>query len=342
MIKLLRKLKHNKISIFLFLVIGLIFVQALLMAPQEISPSEIKRAKQIAEKEKADREAEEKKRPAELPKRKAVEQKMVGVHLVENSNHSKGWELFADEATGSSDDLWVLKKVKVEFFNENQSSFVVSGDVGEINGQTKNMIIRGQVITQSSNGYQFQTNDMNYVAESKMLMSSNLVTMLGPDDKNGAGFKLNGQGFKIDLVKNKMYIESNVEATKMMERKRFNVTSNSAEFSNKNQEALFAGNVNMSFDKTKITAPEAYFRYSEKQKALESILLKDQVVLKDEGKSAVCQQLLMNLIEDTMTLSGQPKVQMGEDEIQGEEIVFLEGGKKVKMNKVKIDSKKAQ
>lgn len=315
------------------------------MAPQDISPSEIKRAKQIAEKEKAEKEAkdaEEKRLHPEMPKRKAVEQKMVGVHLVENSNNSKGWELFADEATGSSDEMWVLKKVKVEFFNENQSSFVVSGDVGEINGQTKNMVIRGQVITQSTNGYQFQTNDMNYLADSKTLTSSNLVTMLGPDDKNGAGFKLNGQGFRIDLVKNKMYIESNVEATKMMERKRFNVVSNSAEFSNKNQEALFSGNVNMSFDKTKITAPQAFFKYSERQKALESILLKDQVVLKDEGKSAVCQQLLMNLIEDTMTLSGQPKVQMGEDEIQGEEIVFLEGGKKVKMNKVKIDSKKTK
>lgn len=339
---LLRKLKLNKISIFLFVVIGLIFIQALLMAPQEISPSEIRRAKQIAEKEKAEKEAEAKKNPVEMPKRKAVEQKMVGVHLVENSNNSKGWELHADEATGSSDELWVLKKVKVEFFNENESSFVVSGDVGEINGQTKNMVIRGQVVTQSSNGYQFETNDLKYVADDKELVSDSPVSMLGPDDKNGAGFKLTGNGFKIDLVSNKMYIESNIEASKMMDNKNFHVTSNSAEFSNKSQEALFSGSVKMSFDKTKVTAPQAFFKYSEKQKALQSILLKDQVVLKDEGKSAVCQQLLMNLIEDTMTLSGHPKVQMGEDEIQGEEIVFLEGGKKVKINKVKIDSKKLQ
>lgn len=314
------------------------------MAPQEISPSQLDAAKRIAEKEKADMkaEAEKNKKPQEPARRKAVEQKMVGVHLVENSNNAKGWELRADEATGSSEELWVLKKVKVEFFNENQSSYVVSGDVGEINGQTKNMLIRGQVITQSANGYQFQTNDMNYLADSKMLVSDNLVSMLGPEDKSGAGFKLNGQGFRIDLKTNKMYIESNIEASKEMDNKNFHVTSNAAEFSNKNQEALFSGNVHMTFDKTKVTAPQAFFRYSEKQKALQSILLKDKVVLKDEGKSAVCQQLLMNLIDDTMTLSGQPKVQMGEDEIQGEEIVFLEGGKKVKMNKVKIDSKKVQ
>lgn len=338
---LLRKLKLNKISIFLSVVIGLIFIQALLMAPQDISPSETSAAKQkaAAEEKRKDEEAD---KLAKTGKRKAVEQKMVGVHLVENSNNAKGWELYADEASGSSEELWVLKKVKVEFYNENESSFVVSGDIGEINGQTKNMLIRGQVVTQSSNGYQFETNDMNYIAETKMLVSTNLVRMLGPDDKNGAGFKLNGQGFRIDLAKNKMYIESNIEASKAVDGKNFNVTSNTAEFSNKNQEALFAGNVFMKFDKTTITAPQAFFRYSDKQKALESILLKDKVVLKDEGKSAVCQSLLMNLVADTMTLSGQPKVQMGEDEIQGEEIVFLEGGKKVKINKVKIDSKKVQ
>lgn len=330
-----RKLKLNKISIFLVVVIGLIFVQALLMAPQEISSSESKGSP--VTKEQIEKLAEQ-----QNGQRKAVEQKMVGVHLVENSNNSKGWELYADEATGSSEELWVLKKVKVEFFNENKSSFVVSGDIGEINGKTKNMVIRGQVVTQSSNGYQFETNDLNYVAQDKKLVSDSLVKMLGPDDKNGSGFKLTGQGFKIDLMTNKMFIESNIEASKAMENKNFRVTSNSAEFSNKSQEALFSGLVNMSFNTTRITAPQAFFRYSEKQKTLQSILLKDQVVLKDEGKSAVCQQLLMNLIEDTMTLSGQPKVQMGEDEIQGEEIVFLEGGKKVKMNKVKINSKKTQ
>jgi len=340
---LLRKLKLNKISIFLSVVIGLIFVQALLMAPQDISPSETTaNSKAISNATSATTTKADIEKLADKGKRKAVEQKMIGVHLVENSNNAKGWELYADEATGSSEELWVLKKVKVEFFNENESSFVVSGDIGEINGQTKNMVIRGQVITQSSNGYQFETQDLHYVAEQKILTSDSTVRMLGPDDKNGVGFKLNGQGFKIDLVKNKMYIESNIEASKAMDNKIFHVNSNTAEFSNKNQEALFSGNVNMKFDKTTITAPQAFFRYSEKQKTLESILLKDHVILKDEGKSAVCQQLLMNLLEDTMTLSGHPKVQMGEDEIQGEEIVFLEGGKKVKMNKVKIDSKKVQ
>jgi LPS export ABC transporter protein LptC len=199
------------------------------MAPQDISPSE----SNSTSKAQIERMAEQQN------KRKAVEQRGIGIHIVENANNQKGWELYADEAAGSSEDHWVLKKVKVEFFNENESSFVVSGDIGEIDGQTKNMVIRGQVITQSSNGYQFETNDLNYVASEKKLMSDSIVRMVGPDDDNGQGFKLNGQGFMIDIVKNKMYIESNIEASKSVENKVFNVTSLAAEFSNKNQEALF-------------------------------------------------------------------------------------------------------
>lgn len=329
---LLRKFKLNKISLILSIIIGLIFIQALLIAPQEISPSETNSKSSLTK-------AQLEKLARQNDQRKAVEQKMVGVHLVENSDNAKGWELYADEASGSGDEQWILKKVKVEFFNDNESSYVVSGDVGEIDGQTKNMVIRGHVITQSSNGYQFETNDLFYVATEKKLKSENAVRMLGPDDKNGEGFRLDGQGFMIDIIKNKMFIESDIQASKEMNGKKFNVKSKSAEFSNKNQEALFSGDVVMKFDQSVITAPMAFFKYSEKAQALESILLKDRVTLVDTGKSAVCRELLMNLLEDKMTLSGQPKVQMGTDEIQGDEIIFLEGGKKVKMNKVKIDSK---
>lgn len=299
------------------------------MAPQEINSSE----GATTSKSQIERLARQN------TEKKSIEQNMTGVHLVENSGNDRGWELRADEATGSSDELWVLKKVKVEFFSENISSFVVSGDIGEIDGRTKNMLIRGKVVTQSANGYQFITNDLKYYAEGKILRSDDSVEMIGPEDKKGAGFHLNGQGFKIDILKNKMFIESDIEASKDIDSKMFNVVSNEAEFSNKNQEALFSGNVIMTFDKTRITAPQAFFKYSEKLKLLESITLRDKVNMQDEGKTAVCKVLKLNLVDDSMTLSGQPKVQMGEDEIQGDEIIFLEGGKKVKINNVRIQGK---
>lgn len=326
---LLRKLKVNKLTILFIFILSLIFLQVLLIAPEEIGSTDTQLTKNKIEK-----------MAQQQGSQKAIEQKMKGVHLVENANNQKGWELQADEATGSSDEQWILKKVRVEFFSEDLSSFVVVGQVGEVNGQTKNMIIRGEVTTTSSNGYQFVTNDLYYDAAEKKLKSLDQVKMLGPDEVNGTGFELTGTGFTADIVKDTMRIENNVVAEKVIDNKNVRIKSDSAEFSNKNQEAGFFGQVYMNYDKSVLTAPEAYFKYSSTLKAVEFVTLKDKVTLKEDNKSATCRLLQMNIPKNTMTLSGQPKVQMGEDEIQGEEIIFLDGGKKVRMNKVTIKGQK--
>jgi LPS export ABC transporter protein LptC len=277
---------------------------------------------------------------AESKNKDSIEQKMLGVHYVENSTNQKGWELFATEASGTTDSQWILKKVKVQFFSNDNSSFIVTGDVGEVDGTSKDMLVRGHVTTTSSNGYSFKTDTLRYVAQFKQMTSSDQVEMLGPADTKGAGFKLNGVGLLVDIVRNKMTILDQVHAEKKIDLKNFNLTSLTAEFSNKSQEALFSGKVKMNLGPTKIEAPHAYFTYSNKTKSLEKIVLKKDVKLVELDKKAQCEELEINVIEDKMTLRGQPKVQQGEDEIVGEEIVFLDGGKKVKINKVDIKGQK--
>lgn len=318
--------KANRSSLFLLLVFVLIFLQFLVFNPTDLNsdPTELKTAEQIQ-------------KLASLQKnKKTVEQKMSGIHLVENFNRMKGWELFAEEATGSADAQWVLKKVKIEFFAEDQSSYTVVGDVGEIDGSTKNILIRGEVITTSTNGYQFKTNDLRFEANSKTLKSDDSVEMTGPADQSGSGFLLTGIGFTIDLIKNKMIIRSSVQANKVIENKTFDISSNQAWFSNKNQEGQFLGDVHLKYDKTLIQAPEALFKYSSEQKKLKTILLKDKVTLRELDRRGFCNELEMDLELDQITLRGSPKVQMQDDEISGEEIVFTEGGQKVRINNVKV------
>ncbi len=326
----LRKLKLNNYKIIFFSLIGLIFIQALFFFPKTLELSE----------KNPGLSKEQLVSLATKGKKKSVEQLMRGIHLFENSHQSKGWELKAEEANGSTDDQWILKKVRIEFFNDNKSSYIVTGDVGEVDGKTKNMIFRGRVVTQSSNGYQFVTNDLFYLAAQKQLKSDDVVNMLGPDDRNGQGFRLTGDGFYIDIQSNLMNIVSHVEAQKNVDSKLFQIKSRSAQFSNKNQEARFTGDVKVHFDTSVMTAPTAFLKYSEKMNKIESIQLEDQVTLKDIDKTATCKLLVINLMKDIVTMSGNPKVNMGEDEIQGDEIVFTEQGQKIKINKVKIDSKK--
>ncbi|MFZ3228704.1 MAG: LPS export ABC transporter periplasmic protein LptC [Pseudobdellovibrio sp.] len=273
---------------------------------------------------------------AQNQKKDAVEQKMTGVHLVENDENKKSWELFASEGSGTSDAQWVIKKVKVQFFSKDNMSYTVMGEVGEIDGTTKDMIIRGDVLTTSTNGYQFKTDSLRYSAKDKMMRSSDSVFMEGPPDTKGAGFKINGVGLEVDIDKNTMNILSSIEAKKKIDQKDFRLTSDRAEFSNTNQEALFTGNMKMKLGESNIKAASAQFFYSSLKKSLDRILVTGGVSLTEADKKATCRELDINLPEDKMTLRGQPKVQQGDDEINGQEIVFLEGGKKVKINQVNL------
>ena len=329
--------KINSSGLLFGLIVFLIFIQILILNPTEITSRQNDSKNNDSQNLKTAEQIQNLARSKSTSK--AVEQKMKGIHLVENLNKLKGWELFAEEATGSSDAQWVLKKVKVEFFAEDQSSYTVTGDVGEIDGLTKNILIRGQVITTSTNGYLFKTNDLRFVAENKSLISDDSVDMTGPADQSGSGFALNGIGFKIDLNKNEMSILQTVQAHKVIDKKNFDVNSERAFFSNKNQEGQFLGSVILKYDKTHITAPQAFFKYSNSEKKLKTILLKDKVVLKEFEKSATCKELEFDLENDKMTLRGSPKVQMKDDELTGEEIIFLDNGQKVKVNNVKVMGK---
>lgn len=324
----LRIPKLNKYTLLFALLVVFIFLEILFVSPR------------ILEKQSDDlTQYQQLQAMAQSKSKDAVEQKMSGVHLVENDENKKGWELFASEATGTSDSQWVLKKVKVQFFTNDNSSYTVIGEVGEIDGATKDMIIRGDVLTTSTNGYQFKTDSIRYVAKEKMMRSSDSVYMEGPRDKNGSGFKLNGVGLEVDIKNNKMTIQNSIEAEKMLDNKNFHLTSDQAQFSNKNQEALFTGKVKMNLGESQVEAPRAQFFYSNAQKTLERILMNGGVRLTEKDKKATCRELEIDLPQDKMTLRGQPKVQQGEDEINGQEIVFLEGGKKVKINRVNLTGK---
>lgn len=271
--------------------------------------------------------------------KKTIEQKMQGIHLLENDQQKKGWEIFAEEATGSKEEQWILKKVKVRFYSDEVSSFTVVGDVGEVDGQSKNMTIRGNVITESSNGYIFETRELSYQADQKKLYSTDQVKMKGPDDKNGQGLALTGNGLEIYVTESKIKILNQVEARKTVDTKRFNLTADSSIFSNKDREALFTGRVRLDYDSMKLRSPFAEFKYSKANDVLEIVRIYDHVELIDKNKTGTCSELIVNLLDDTMTMNGNPKVKMDQDEIQGEQIVFSEKGKKVKINRMKLERK---
>lgn len=284
--------------------------------------------------------------PVESPKTMTgpANQLMKGVHLVESARGSRDWELFSEEAEGGQDQgHWNLKAARVLFYAKDKVEFTVTGDQGLIDTKTKDMRIRGHVVTTSANGYTFRTEEILYDAKARKITSPAHVQMVGPKDSDGDGMKVDGGKMVVDVELSQMTIAPDVRAEKALNGgRRMRVASQSAEFSGKNKEAKFTGAVVMDYDRVKLEGPEASFFQSSAGNFLSNIRFSGGVKVSDMDKFATSENLNLDLVANRFVFTGKPKVYQGNDELSGEEIIFLDGGKKVKVEKVRANLEKKE
>lgn len=314
----------KKLRTFFFLLLLIfILVEVIFVFPQQI--------------EKFDRESAE---SSEEHKNERIEQKMDGVHLVETQKGSRDWELFAEKAKGyQGEGDWFLNKVRVQFYNLDANDFTVTGNEGEVDGKTKNIKIKGNVVTKSANGYTFYTEEIFYISQLRKIISPGKIKMLGPSDDQGEGLRLDGYNMHILVDVNEMKIFRDIHAIKKMNsNQNLEISSEMATFSGKNKEAHFENNVLLNYGRMLIKGPDCFFMYSANMKNLERIHVKGGVELTDKKRRATSQDLVVDLYKSTIRFTGNPKIYQGQDEISGEEIILLDGGRRLKINKVKGNS----
>lgn len=316
-------MKRMRTILFLLLLV-FILVEVIFVFPQQI--------------EKLDREAIE---STDVQKKERVEQKMNGVHFVETQKGSRDWELFAEKARGyQGEGDWFLNKVKVQFYNLETNDFTVIGNEGEVDGKTKNIKIKGNVVTKSANGYTFYTEEIFYNFQLRKIISPGKIRMIGPTDDQGEGLKLDGYNMHILVETNEMKIFKDISAVKKMNsNQNLKITSEMATFSGKNKEAHFENNVLLNYGSMLIKGPDCFFMYSANMKNLEQINVKGGVELIDKKRRATSQELVVDLFKTTLKLTGNPKIYQDQDEISGEEIMLLDGGKRLKINKARATAK---
>ncbi len=306
--------------IFLLVLIG-IFIELMIIVPQKIKSFRGTRIADVAKK---------------LEEEKNLS-KAEGIHIVESQKGNRDFELFAKTAEGEQGiGTWNLFDMKVNYYNSQVIDYVVTGEKGFVDGKSKDMDIMGKVKTVSKNGYHFNTDSIHYRAEDRLITSPDRVVMLGPRDKDGAGLRLTGKSMLVDVEKNVMLIEQDIRAEKELSQgQNAVITSQRAEFSGNHQKAHFVGNVRMSYKKMVIEAPEASFDYAQGGDFLSAVQFRGGVKFVDQDKSATSQEIKMNLRAQEVILDGNPQVVQDQDELRGERIIFLEGGKKVKVERVK-------
>lgn len=270
------------------------------------------------------------------------DQTMQGVHYVESQKGSRDWEFYAEGAEGSQGHGgWQLQKVKVHFYSQDKIEFTVIGDQGKIDSKTRNMSIRGHVVTSSANGYTFRSEEVDYNAARRRISSPGVIAMTGPPDTEGSGMKVSGQEMLVEVDEKRMTIRSDVRAERdFRSGKKSRITSDSAEFNGKNKEARFLGHVVMQYDKARLEGPEATFVY-QGDSLLNSVQFRGGVKVGDADKFATSENLNLDLLTNRFVFTGRPKVYQNNDELSGEQIIFLDGGKKVKVEKVRARVEKS-
>jgi LPS export ABC transporter protein LptC len=271
-----------------------------------------------------------------------AEQKMEGVHLVESRSGTRDWELFAEAAEGyQGTGTWELKNVKVLFYNLENVEFTVTGARGSIDTKSKDMNISGNVQTLSSNGYRFQTPKVNYQASVRILKSPEKIKMTGPPDSAGKVISLQGDSMETQVDQSRMTIKDNVSAQKALPNGReFLIKSKGAEFSGQSNQARFFDQVSIEVDTMRMEGPEANFQYDKGTDFLSSILVKGGVKVSDMDKYATSESVKFDPLKNQFVLNGRPRVVQNNDEITGDQIVFIDGGKRVKVENIRARMEK--
>lgn len=262
--------------------------------------------------------------------------------MVEAKQEGKEIELWAARAVRPKDrEEWTLDDVRVKFYASNGTTYTVTGKTGGVTTANYAMWIKGDVITKSSNGYTFKSEAVFYDPKIKRLASPTHVEMEGPPDANNSRLYLNGEDMVADLLTNQLTVNRNVRARRKVQgEKTAQIQSNSAVFSGKSNLAAFKGNVIVDIETMRLTGPEARFSYDPLVHNLESMTVTGGIRVTDSDKSATSGSVAVFFKDDKYVFKGSPRVIQQQDELIGDEIVFLRGGKQVQVinAKAQVDS----
>jgi lipopolysaccharide export system protein LptA len=100
----------------------------------------------------------------------------------------------------------------------------------------------------------------------------------------------------------------------------------------------------LDMDSMRITGPEAKFEYDPKSDAVKSVYVSGGARVSDTDKWATAQNLSVDFQSNKFVFRGNPRVVQNNDELRGEEIVFLDGGKRVQVQRARanVDEKRME
>jgi LPS export ABC transporter protein LptC len=134
--------------------------------------------------------------------------KLDRVRYTETREGIKEWELEATCAQYFKEESTVFfDNVKATFFGKNGETYVLVGEKGKFNPQTKAIEVFNGITLSSSDGYQMRTRSLKYQAEKRELSTSDAVEITGPQ------LRVEGIGLIVELDRQQMKVLHQVTTT---------------------------------------------------------------------------------------------------------------------------------
>jgi LPS export ABC transporter protein LptC len=153
-------------------------------------------------------------KPATAPTQKPVVGQTPGNVGLKEINFSqvkdgvKLWELKAEEVEYQKDrNLVSFKKVTILYFPKEDKPISLVGNRGQLNTQSKDIYIEGEVTIASEEGYELKAPALHYQDEKREVWTDGQVTFKGPQ------ILVEGQGATMKLDSQKLFIKSKAKTT---------------------------------------------------------------------------------------------------------------------------------
>jgi len=136
-----------------------------------------------------------------------VDLQVRDVHYTEVGDSGMKWEITADAARyQKKENLALFDKLEIKLFMKDGMTFVMTGDHGRLNTESRDMEIEGNVGIVSENGDRFATDRLRYRNADKVIETDRPVVM------ENETVRVSGVGMVVTLEGKKVTILSQVRA----------------------------------------------------------------------------------------------------------------------------------
>ncbi|MDP1991874.1 MAG: LPS export ABC transporter periplasmic protein LptC [Syntrophales bacterium] len=143
-----------------------------------------------------------------------VDLQIRNIRLTEVGDSGMKWEIMADTARyQKKENLAFLEKLTVKLVTKDNRTFVMTGDRGRLNTESRDMEIEGNVNIVSDTGDRFKTDHLRYLNAGKLIETEGSVVI------ENRSIRVSGVGMTIYVEEKRVALLSQVRASFTGERK---------------------------------------------------------------------------------------------------------------------------